>query len=59
MQIYDMPGNQAPYSSELNPLSFFFIWIQEISNAQNLSRDSKESITNFTRSLNGFSYAKE
>ena len=54
-----MPGNQAPYSSELNPPSFFFIWIQEISNAHNLSRDSKESITNFTRSLNGFSYAKE
>ena len=53
-----MPGNQASNSSELNPLSFF-IWVQEITSAQNLSGDSKESITNFTRSLNGFSYAKE
>jgi len=44
MQIYNMPGNQAPYNSELNPLSFFFIWIQEISNAQNLSGNSKSPL---------------
>ena len=30
MQIYDMPGNQAPYSSELNPLSFFLFGYKKL-----------------------------
>ena len=58
MQIYALSGNQAPQSSELKPL-FFSFGHREVSSAQNLSRNPKESMDNFTRSFDVSSCAKD